>query len=94
MYPGGKDSLATFLKKNTHYPKAARKHHISGMVEVDFIVTKNGTLEKPHVLKPLGYGCDEEAIRIVNLMPKWIPSRQGRDPIELDYHVTIPFGKQ
>jgi len=94
VFIGGKDSLATFIKRNTHYPEEARKHHISGAIEVDFTVTKDGTIKNPTVLKPLGYGCDEEALRVVHLMPQWIPSRSGLNPMELNYHVTIPFGKQ
>jgi len=94
QFPGGKDSLAAFIKNNTKYPKTAKKHHISGVIEVDFSVTIDGSIKNPTVLKSLGYGCDEEAIRVVKLMPKWIPSRKGREPMENTYHVDIPFGKQ
>jgi TonB family protein len=93
-FPGGNDSLAIFIKNHTHYPKKARKHNISGNVEVYFTVTADGSIKNPKVLKPIGYGCDEEAIRVVNLMPKWIPATIGRDSMQLDYHVIIPFGKQ
>ncbi len=93
-FPGGKDSMAIFIKNNLRYPKKARKHHISGIIQVNFTVSTDGTLKNATVFKSLGYGCDEEALRIVHLMPKWIPGRKGRDPMELDYHINIPFGKQ
>jgi hypothetical protein len=94
QFPGGKDSLSSFIKKNTHYPKEACKHHVTGIIEVDFTVTTTGSIKDPVVKNHLGYGCDEEAIRVVNLMPKWISARKGRDLMELTYHVDIPFGNQ
>lgn len=93
-FPGGKDSLAAFIKRNMRYPEKALKHHISGEVEVYFIVMADGTIKNPKISKSLGYGCDEEAIRIVHLMPKWTPATKGREPMELNAHVTISFGKQ
>lgn len=92
-FPGGNDSLAIFIATHTHYPNAAKKHHISGIIEVDFTVGLDGTIKNPKILNHLGYGCDEEAIRVVNLMPKWIPATKGREPMELDSHVNIAFGK-
>jgi protein TonB len=92
QFPGGRDSLAAFIKDHTHYPAKARKNHIHGMIEVDFLVTKDGEITKPHVLKSLGYGCDEEALRVVKLMPKWKPAMLGRETMEMDFHVDIPFG--
>jgi len=94
QFPGGKDSLALFIKNNTKYPAKASKHHITGVIEVDFVVSKQGELTNIRVLKSLGYGCDEEALRVVKLMPRWKPGMMGRDPMELDYHVNIPFGTE
>jgi protein TonB len=91
-FPGGRDSLAIFIRNHTRYPAKAKKKNISGVIEVDFLVTKDGEITKPHVLKPLGYGCDEEAIRVVKLMPKWKPAMMGRDAMEMDFHVDVPFG--
>src|SRR5580693_1414316 len=79
QFPGGKDALASYIRKHTCYPSSARKHHISGIIEVDFVVAKDGSLKNISVLKPLGYGCDEEALRVVKKMPRWEPGRVGRD---------------
>ncbi|MGP8214893.1 MAG: energy transducer TonB [Bacteroidia bacterium] len=92
-FPGGRDSLAAFLKKNTRYPAEARKKHITGTIEVDFWVDEQGKLSKIHVLKPLGYGCDTEAVRVVKMMPRWKPGMRGRIPMAMDYHVNITFGE-
>ena len=93
-FPSGNDSLAIFIRSHTTYPKAAKKHHVSGVIEVGFTVAIDGTIKNPKVLNHLGYGCDEEAIRVVNLMPKWIPAVKGREPMELDSRVNVSFGKQ
>ena len=92
QFPGGRDSLALFIKKHTRYPKDAKKKHITGVIEVDFVVTKEGEITKAHVLKSLYPSCDKEALRVVKLMPRWKPAMNGREPMELDYHVDIPFG--
>lgn len=92
QYHGGKDSMQAFIKRNTRYPPEARKHNISGIVQVDFRVTKDGKIKRVHVFKSLGYGCDEEALRVVKRMPLWSPAMMGRNAIEMDYKVDIPFG--
>ena len=92
QFPGGRDSLVLYIKKHTCYPRKARKHHIKGVVEVDFTVATDGSLKNIRVLKPLGYGCDKEAIKVVKHMPRWLPGMMGRNPMQIDYHVNIPFG--
>lgn len=91
-FPGGRDSLALYIKSHTRYPRKAKKHHIKGVIEVDFLVDTAGHLKNIRVLKPLGYGCDKEALRVVKGMPQWIPGMLGRKPMEMDFHVDIPFG--
>lgn len=93
-FPGGRDSLAMYIKTHTKCPRCVHKHHTSAVIEVDFVVAKDGSLKNIHVLKPLCKACDKEAIRVVKGMPKWQPGMMGRNPIEMDYHVDIPFGTQ
>ena len=93
-FPGGQDSLKMYIKTHTKYPRCARKHNITGVIEVDFVVQKDGSLKNIHVLKSLCKACDKEAIRVVKGMPKWQPGMMGRNPMEMDYHVDIPFGIQ
>lgn len=88
-FPGGQDSMIRFIKSNLEYPKKAADLKIHGSVVVSFYVEKDGRLTGIAVKKSLGYGCDEEALRIVKIMPKWIPSKQGR----VEMLVPIQFKK-
>ncbi|MCB0631183.1 MAG: energy transducer TonB [Lewinella sp.] len=70
-YPGGQEALTLFLLENLRYPLAAREHGIEGKVKVAFTVQADGSITDPRVLEGLGYGCDEEVIRVIKEMPKW-----------------------
>lgn len=72
-YPGGMEALTQFLMKNITYPENAKKNGIQGKVFVNFIVETDGSIANAKVMKGIGGGCDEEALRVVNLMPKWKP---------------------
>mgnify|MGYP003809513127 CR=1 FL=1 len=67
-YPGGVSEFRNFIKENLKYPKEALKNKIEGAVYVEYEVTDNGEIINPHVYKGIGYGCDEEAIRLVKLL--------------------------
>ncbi|NNM94134.1 MAG: TonB family protein, partial [Bacteroidia bacterium] len=82
QFRGGRDSMNAFILKHTKYPCRARKHNISGIVQIDFRVTKEGKTTQIHVYKSLGYGCDEEAMRVVKQMPLWKPAMMGREAID------------
>ncbi|HNW69784.1 MAG TPA: TonB family protein [Bacteroidales bacterium] len=87
-YPGGENARMQFLRNNIKYPKLALQNKIQGKVYISFIVEKNGSLSNIKVLQGIGAGCDEEALRVVNLMPKWKPGKtQGR---EVRVVITMP----
>jgi TonB family protein len=89
QYPGGQDSMMRFLAKNIKYPKEAIDKKITGRVIAQFIVDKNGKISSPKVLRGIGGGCDEEAIRVINLMPNWKPGKdKGK---EVDVYFTLPI---
>ncbi|MDR3286892.1 MAG: energy transducer TonB [Prevotellaceae bacterium] len=67
-YPGGNKALSEFISQNLHYPEQAAQNDISGSVHLQYVVTDDGFVESVQVLKGLGYGCDEEAIRVVKLL--------------------------
>ena len=67
------ENIQMFLKRNLKYPELARQERVSGQVVVEFIVDKKGKVSKPKILKSLGFGCDEEVIRVVNKMDCWQP---------------------
>ncbi len=88
-YPGGEKALSRFLVSNIIYPRRAQKKNIEGTVLIQFIVKKNGGIEKAKILKGIGGGCDVEALRVVKEMPNWNPGEQ--DGVAVDMFFTLPI---
>lgn len=88
-YPGGEEAMMQFIKEHLRYPASAAKNNIEGRVLVSFSVETDGTLSDIHVSKGLDYACDEEALRVVRLMPKW--ERRGDKMSPMKYTVPIIF---
>ena len=70
-YPDGEEALINFLRENLVYPEEAREKGIEGRVIVRFFVEENGNLSDIEAVKGIGGGCDEEAVRVIKMMPKW-----------------------
>ncbi|MEX1132735.1 MAG: energy transducer TonB, partial [Flavobacteriales bacterium] len=75
-FPGGEGKLFEYLGKNIKYPQMATDAGISGVVYVTFVVDKEGKIRDVKVLRGIGGGCDEEAVRVVKSMPTWKPGKQ------------------
>ena len=90
-FPGGEIALKNFISENLHYPDSALKYEKQGIVRVQFIIEEDGSICDAIVKRPLGYGLDEEAIRVVNLMPKWKPTLNGSKPLKIKYTLPIKF---
>ncbi len=90
-FPGGQDSLDSFLKENLQYPDSAKIKHISGRVYVGFLIDRNGKIQKPRILSSASPLLDEEALRVVNMMPDWKPGSAGGSPIDIQYVLPIDF---
>lgn len=90
-YPEGRLALEQFIAKNTIYPEAAQKAGITGQVIVGFIVKKDGSLSDFKLWKGLGYGCDEEAMRVARLMPNWNPGKKDGVDVDMEYQIYVPF---
>lgn len=90
-YPGGLDAMYKFFGENIKYPEAAKKNGVSGKVYVQFVVMKDGTPKDFKVLRGIGAGCDEEALRVMKLMPKWEPGKQRGKPVNVQYNLPIKF---
>ncbi|OYU95251.1 MAG: hypothetical protein CFE21_13190 [Bacteroidetes bacterium B1(2017)] len=88
-FPGGETELNLFINKNLRYPKLGAEHCIEGKVIVRFVVCKDGTLKKAEVLKKMGWGFDEEALRIVGIMPNWIPAKNNGQKV--DCYILLPI---
>lgn len=91
QFPGGENGLMKYLSENISYPKAARESGIQGRVFVSFVVEKDGKVTNIIILRGIGGGCDEEAIKVVQKMPKWIPGKQRGMPVRVQFNLPINF---
>lgn len=92
QYPGGFEALSAFLVKNIKYPEKAKKDTVTGTVVTNFIVETDGSVSHVKVVKGIGSGCDEEAVRVVSLMPKWKPgSQKDGKPVRVAFTLPIQF---
>ena len=90
-FPGGDKSLFQFIADNTKYPADAKEKGIKGRVFVNFIVEPDGSVSDIRVLRGIGGGCDEEAVRIVESMPKFKPGMQNGEAVRVSYTVPVFF---
>ena len=90
-FPGGEKDLFAFLYSNLKYPALARENGISGRVVIQFIVSKEGKIYGAKVIKGIGGGCDQEALRAVNAMPDWRPGKHNGKPVDVIYTLPIVF---
>jgi len=90
-YVGGGPAFGFFIEKNMIYPVQAIQNNIQGKVYVTFVVDKKGVVKDPKIHKSLGYGCDEEAIRLVKKMPKWKPGITYDQKVNTRVTMAIPF---
>ena len=90
-YPGGEEELMAYLSNNIKYPNRAVETETQGRVVLGFIVDKNGEIDEIKVLRGIGYGCDEEAIRVVNKMPKWKPGKNNGKAVKVYFNLPITF---
>jgi periplasmic protein TonB len=90
-FAGGMNALLKFLQKNLRYPTPAVNANVMGKVYMQFVVGQDGNISKVDVLKGIGFGCDEEAQRVVKLMPKWSPGRQSGRAVAVKFTLPISF---
>jgi TonB family protein len=90
-FPGGVDKLNRYLTDNLHYPAEAKENSISGTVYVQFVVDKKGQISDAKVLRGIGSGCDEEALRVIRAMPRWKPGMQHGKPVKTRFNLPIKF---
>lgn len=90
-FTGGKKALSKFYRKNLVYPEQALANRIEGTVYLQFTVEIDGTLSDIIVLQPIGYGCEEEAIRLIKLMPPWEPAKDNGVPVRKSMNLPVKF---
>lgn len=88
-FPGGEDEMYKFIAKNLQYPEEAKKKGIEGKVHVSFVVEVDGSITDVKVLRDIGGGCGEAAVRVVKSMPKWNPAKQNGEYVRM--LMILPF---
>ena len=86
-------AMVKYIAENTKYPKEAKTAGIEGSVRVKFIVSSDGTIKDAKIISKdiLGAGCEEEAIRVIMSMPKWIPGRQNGQAVPVYFNLPVHF---
>jgi TonB family protein len=90
-FPGGTQGFSRFLSENIRYPKLARENNVTGRVFIQFVVERDGSLTDMKVLRDPGSGLGDEALRVLNLCPKWTPGLQNGQAVRVQYTVPINF---
>ncbi|RAJ25515.1 M56 family metallopeptidase [Pedobacter cryoconitis] len=90
-FPGGMANFDKFISKSVKYPEQALKNKVEGKVFLSYIVEADGRLTDIKVVRALGSGMDEEAIRVLKLSPKWTPGYNGREPVRVKFNLPISF---
>jgi periplasmic protein TonB len=90
-FPGGDGEMMKYLSKNIRYPAAAQRAGVEGLVVLSFVVSRTGEISEIEVVKSLGSGTDEEAVRVVKTMPKWSPGKQNGRSVPVRYTLPVRF---
>lgn len=93
-FPGGMEALYKYLGTSIKYPTLAKENNITGKVYVTFVVEKDGSIANPRVLRDIGGGCGQEAIRVVKAMPKWKPGKQRGKAVRVQFNLPVSFQLQ
>lgn len=91
QFPGGEEAFFVYLWDNMVYPQKAKEENRSGVVNVNFVVERDGSITQTKVDKPVNPSLDAEALRVIKKMPKWIPGSVGGVPIRVRFHLPIKF---
>lgn len=90
-FPGGEEALRAFIRSKLQYPQEALYRRISGKVYVRFLVTEEGRIRDATIVKGAGAGLDQEALRLVRIMPWWSPGKNAGQPVPVLYTLPIVF---
>lgn len=93
-FPGGDEKRLEFLRKNIKYPQLAKDNNITGRVFIKFVVEKDGSITNVRVVRDIGGGCGDEAVRVVKSMPKWNPGKQRGQPVRTEFNLPVIFNLQ
>ena len=90
-FPDGQEAMYKFIYDRIKYPAIARENGIAGQVIVQFVVSKEGEIKNAKVMRGIGGGCNEEALRVVNEMPRWKPGKHNGRAVPVTFTLPIKF---
>lgn len=91
QFPGGQEALKNFIAENVKYPSNAEKNNIEGKVYISFVIDTDGTIVESKVVKGVENDLDQEALRVINSLPKWKPGYQKGIAVKVAYTIPISF---
>ncbi len=91
IMPAYDGDMQKYLADNVRYPEQARNAGIEGSVIVEFVIDEEGRVTMAHVARGIGGGCDEEALRVINSMPKWKPGKQNGRAVKVFFSLAVEF---
>jgi TonB family protein len=90
-FPGGETELLKYISQNLRYPALARENFIQGVVALTFVIAKDGSVRNVNIVKDIGGGCGNEAVRLVEAMPNWIPGEANGRPVNVRFTLPVRF---
>jgi TonB family protein len=90
-FPGGEKELFHYIMSNLNYPVAAYLNKVEGRGIINFTVEMDGKVSSARSYRPMGYGCDQEAIRVIESMPDWKPGYQRGKPVRVGFNIPVTF---
>ncbi|MET1055476.1 MAG: TonB family protein [Pedobacter sp.] len=90
-FEGGMGAWTKFIQRNLRYPDLAQERDIQGKVFISFVVEKDGSISNVSVIRGIGGGCDEEAVRVIKKSPRWKPGMQHNIPVRVRYNMPLSF---
>ena len=90
-FPGGMAAWSKFIQKNLRYPGQAQEEGIQGKVYISFVVEKDGSITDVKLVKGIGFGCDDEAMRVIKKSPKWSAGKQNNQAVRVRYSMPINY---
>lgn len=90
-FPGGQVALVKYLSKNIKYPSKYKKDKVNGRVFVSFVIDKTGKVTQTKIVKSLNDECDKEALRVISLMPNWLPGEKDGNKVNVQFGLPVNF---
>ena len=91
VFSGGEKALLSFIANNIKYPEVALKNRIQGNVYVSFVIDTMGAVTKVKLFRGIGGGCDEEALRVIQMLPNFSPGKQRGRKVNVYYNIYVKF---